>query len=182
MSGETNPTIGGGDPNAPIDPALAAFLTGANTNNAQLNTTLQALLTHFTTPTIPVHDLYASPNAFNLAQRSGLTAYEKACEPLKVKWDGGSTGYPSFIIELRDRARDCKWDTPGITGIMNIPQDASTINILHNYHGLQEASVNAAFAARTNLRLYTVPLRQILPYWRCIHLNLWYTRQFPSKR
>ena len=94
---------------AVVDPAVAALLATNNTNNVQLNATLQALLNHFATPTAQIHDLFESPNAFNLSNRSGLTAYEQACSALDFKWDGGASQYPTFLIELQDRVRDCKW-------------------------------------------------------------------------
>ena len=136
----------------PADPNLAAILASANTNNAQLNATLQALLAHFATPLTPVHDLFSSNLPFNLAHRSGLTAYEQACAPLKTKWDGSADEYPTLLIELRDKARDCKWDAPGDTGITTIPQAGNNFNILYNHHGLTTASIDAAYLARTNDR------------------------------
>ena len=115
---------------AAVDPAIAALLDSNNTNSLQLNATLQALLNHFATPSTQVHDLFESPDPFNLGTRSGLTAYEQACKPLPSKWNGGSSDYPTLIIELIDKARDCKWDATNGTGIITIPQDGTDINIL----------------------------------------------------
>ena len=72
---DTGATAGTAGAAPPTDPNLAALLASANTNNVQLNATLQALLNHFATPSVPVHDLFASSQPFNLAHRSGLTAY-----------------------------------------------------------------------------------------------------------
>ena len=135
---------------AALDPALAAILETNNTNSAQLNTTLAALLAHFATPTQQVHDLCASPNPLNLAQRSGLTAYEKACEALDTKWDGSASDYPTFVVELGDRSRDCKWDATNGSGILDIPQDGTTLNIITNPRELRTTSIDAAYVARTN--------------------------------
>ena len=154
MSSETEDTGLPAEPPVPVpvDPALTTLLTNANTNNEQLNATLQVLLTHFSAPSVPVHDLFASNQPFNLAHQSGLAAYEQACAPLKSKWNGGPSDYPTFLIELRDCARDCKWDASGTTGIVNIPQHGRAINVLHNHHGLREASVLDAYAAGTEPR------------------------------
>ena len=53
---------------------------------------------------------------------------------------------PSFVIKLRIRAQERKWDAPGDQGILNIDGK----NILTEYHSITETQINTASTACTN--------------------------------
>ena len=47
-------------------------------------------------PDVPVVELYASNNPFDLKPRSGNHAFEDILKPLKTVWDGTAQTFPSF--------------------------------------------------------------------------------------
>ena len=114
---------------------------------------IQALATAITNmnnppTTVPITDLFSSGQPFNLATRSGLTAYEQSSEPLKNVWDGEAATFPSFVIQLHLRANKAKWNATDASGILEI----SGKNLLTDYHKITDAEITAARNGRTDQR------------------------------
>ena len=96
----------------------------------------------------PVLDPYTSAEPFDLSSRAGSTAFANASSALDETWDGTVANFPSFLIALRIRANEVRWDVAGDTGIITI---AGT-NLLTHYHSTTDAAIANAYAARTNDR------------------------------
>ena len=106
--------------------ALQALATAINAfpSNSQANSA-------------PVLDPFASNDPFDLSTRSGATAYEKVSSPLDVLWNGAVSSFPSFVVSLRIRAREAKWDSAGDTGITEVDGK----NILTEYHSISDDDI-----------------------------------------
>jgi len=111
-------------------------------------------------PPPQVFDPFASDAAFDLSTRSGSTAYATISAPLDEIWNGDTSTFPSFVVSLRIRAKEGKWDAAGttdaVTGITtpnptNI-LDVGGRNILTDYHSISDADVLAATTSPLNDR------------------------------
>ena len=114
---------------------------------------IQALATAITNmnnppTTVPITDLFSSGQPFNLATRSGLTAYEQSSEPLKNVWDGEAATFPSFVIQLHLRANKAKWNATDASGILEISGE----NLLTDYHKITDAEITATRNGRPDQR------------------------------
>ena len=95
-----------------------------------------------------VYDPFASTEAFDLSSRSGSSAYAKISSPLDTLWEGDVSTFPSFVVLLRIRAREGKWNSLGDEGILTL----AGRNILTEYHSISDADIETARIARTNDR------------------------------
>ena len=77
-------------------------------------------------------DAFEYVNPFDLGSRSGSYAFSKASAPLDKPWDGTIEQLPSFIISLRVRASEVRWNSPAPQGILDINRS----NLLTDYHSL----------------------------------------------
>jgi len=50
---------------------------------------------------VPIHDLYDSPDAFDLSTRAGADASNENSQLLKNLWDGTPKTFPAFFIQLK---------------------------------------------------------------------------------
>ena len=91
----------------------------------------------------PVVDLYSSNQPFDLANRTGLNAFQNISKPLDEIWDGTTEKFPHFVISLKVRAAEGRWDAAAPQGIMTVAGH----NILTAYHSITTADITAE---RTN--------------------------------
>ena len=102
----------------------------------------------------PVFDPFDSNDPFDLSTRAGSTAYTTISAPLDEIWDGHVSTFPSFIVALRLRGEEGKWNAPAPHGILSFPTGvgAATNNILTDYHSVTEAQIVTARTARVDQR------------------------------
>ena len=93
-------------------------------------------------------DPFATNDPFDLSSRVGSNAFLSSSAPLDVIWDGDVANFPSFVVALRLRAKEAKWDAAGDSGILTI----SGKDILTEYHSISTTDIEAARTARTNNR------------------------------
>ena len=97
-----------------------------------------------------IYDPFQADRPFNLTTRLGQQAYAEACAPLddNCKWDGSVETFPSFVVALKLRASEAQWDAPAPHGILTI----GAINLLTEYHSINDAQITEARAARIDDR------------------------------
>ena len=103
-----------------------------------------------------VFDPFASTDPFDLSSRSGSMAYATISAPLDNIWNGDTSTFPSFVVSLRIRAKEGKWDAPGTTNVTTevVTPDPTSIhnvaikNILTEYHSITDAEIATATIAR----------------------------------
>ena len=122
-------------------------------NNAALANAIAALaaaVAAIRPPAAPtkIYDPFASNDPFDLSSRSGSTAYTSCSAPLDQIWDGDVSNFPSFVVVLRLRAKEGKWDAAGDTGILQVDGK----DILTEYHSITNQHIEDARIARTNDR------------------------------
>lgn len=100
----------------------------------------------------PLLDIFAAAQPFDRATRAGASAYDKACAPLDVLWDGTIESFPSFMIALRIRADEVRWNSAAPQGILSYTVGADQKDLLTEYHTITEAIAEAARAARNDAR------------------------------
>jgi hypothetical protein len=107
----------------------------------------------------PTLQLYDASTPFNLYTRIGSSAWEKACAPLDVKWDGTIDKLPAFIIALKTRGLAAKWNAPAPNGVLSysVPSTiagapAIDRSILTEYHSIPMNVITDAATARTDDR------------------------------
>jgi hypothetical protein len=96
----------------------------------------------------PLLDPFAATAPFDLSSRAGSTAYSTACSVLEEIWDGTPNTLPSFLVCLRIRADEVKWDAADPHGILTY----GTHNLLTGHHNITDATLEAARTARTDPR------------------------------
>ena len=104
---------------APVDPAALANALQALTAVLQ---TLQA--NPPASPSAAAHanimDAFNSIHPFDLGSRAGSYDFSKASAPLDETWYGTIKQFPSFIISIRVRASEVRWNAPAPQGILDI--------------------------------------------------------------
>jgi len=88
-------------------------------------------------PPAPVFDPFVEDQPFNLSSRAGDQAYTNTSAAFNHEdvWDGNVSNFLSFIMVLRLRAEEGKWNATA-------PHDIFTINgnnILSDYHSITDA-------------------------------------------
>ena len=128
------------------------------TDNAALAAAILALTNVIATmrqpapaPT-PVFDPFDSTKPFDLSTRAGSTAYTTISAPLDEIWDDHIADFPSFIVALRLRSEEGKWNATGPQGILTFPTGTTGVsnNILTNYHSITDAQIETARDARVD--------------------------------
>ena len=81
----------------------------------------------------------------DLADRTGITLFNKGSEALTTKFDGSPKNLQPFLAELRARANECNWQA-----ILTIA-DAGAVNrnLLTEHGFLTQANVDVGVAERT---------------------------------
>lgn len=139
---------------------------GGGSNQPNPNALLAAAITQLTQiiaqqqqPRVPIYDPYDPTQPFDLSNRVGNEAYNNAKAALNQTWDGTTAGFPEFLLSIRMRADDAKWDAPSPHGITHVPTGATdaqgnpvTAHLLTEYHLITDAMVTAANTARTDPR------------------------------
>ena len=69
-------------------------------------------------------------------------------------WDGHVATFPSFIVALRLRSQEGKWNAAAPHGILSFPTGVGTAtnNILTDYHSIADAQIVTARTARVDQR------------------------------
>ena len=101
---------------------------------------------------VPILDPFNATSPFDLGTRAGSFAWSQACSPLTVKWDGNIENLPPFLIALRIRAQEVKWDAPPPHGILTFTTQGANKNLLQDYHSITPAMTEAARVARADPR------------------------------
>jgi hypothetical protein len=99
-------------------------------------------------PAGPLLDPFDASTPFDLSSRAGSTAYATASSALDETWDGMPDTLPSFVVCLRIRSAEVKWDAPDHHGILTY----GTHDLLTAHHSVTEATLEAARIARTDSR------------------------------
>jgi hypothetical protein len=124
-----------------------------NDQLAALTGVLTALQNQQNQPRAPmVQDPFSSSDAFDLSSRAGESAFKQAGAPLDTIWDGTTATFPSFIVALRIRAAEARWDATDGTGIMHYTIGGKALKLLEDYSQITEADLEAERVARTNPR------------------------------
>ena len=128
-----------------------------DTSNTAIAAALQALATAVAAlrPAVAptkVHDPFATNDPFDLDTRSGSSAYSTISSPLDQLWDGAVESFPSFLVAVRIRAKQGKWNATGDEGILSIDVDGKSKELLTAYHSITDAAIEIARVARTNAR------------------------------
>jgi hypothetical protein len=110
--------------------ALAKAVATLNTNNAANAANAAAA----TLPTVrqPLLDPFDSNDPFDFSSRAGSVAFAAASAPLDKSWDGRVETFPSFIVTLRIRASEVKWNAADPQGILTFNGN----NLLTHYHSV----------------------------------------------
>ena len=128
-----------------------------DTSNNDIAAALQALaaaVATFRPAATPakVHDPFATNKPFNLDTQSGSSAYNTISSPLDQLWDGAVESFPSFLVALRIRAKQGKWNATGDKVILTIDVDGKNKELLTEYYSITDGAIEIARAARTNVR------------------------------
>ena len=123
-------------------------------------------------PPAPTYATFPTDTPFDLDTRAGSRAFSQMCEPLESKWDGTPQSFAPFLLELRVRSQEVKWDAAAPHGIMSYPHTTGTAphqvttnhHLLTNYHELTAPIVEAARLARTDDRA----IQNALGLYKCI--------------
>lgn len=97
-------------------------------------------------------DPFDSDQPFDLTSRSGSQAFTTASAPLDETWDGTIQTFPSFLISLRVRASEVKWDAPPPCGILTYTIHGIACNLFTKHHSISEAELEQARTLRINDR------------------------------
>ena len=97
---------------------------------------------------VPLLDPFDESTPFNLSARAGSTAYATACSALDETWDGMPDTLPSFVVCLRIRSAEVKWNAAAPHGILTY----GTHDLLKAHHNITEATITDARTARTDPR------------------------------
>ena len=83
----------------------------------------------------------------DLADRTGITLFNKGSESLTTKFDGSPKNLQPFLAELRARANECNWQA-----ILTIA-DAGAVNrnLLTEHGFLTQANVDVGVADRATI-------------------------------
>jgi hypothetical protein len=131
--------------------ALAGAIATMNANNLANNA---ARLPH-----VAITDFFDNVSPFDLSTRAGSTAFQQACTALDEPWDGPVDAFPAFIIAVKMRSTEVRFDAPAPQGIFSIttssagdPGHPVIRNILTEYNSITEAQIESARANRTDPR------------------------------
>jgi hypothetical protein len=129
---------------------LAAALTTLANAIATLNTNNAANAANAAAAPPPVHqpllDPFDSNDPFDLSSRAGSVAFAAASAPLDESWDGSVETFPSFIVTLRIRASEVKWNAADPQGILTFNDN----NLLTHYHSVTDDDIANAHTARVD--------------------------------
>jgi len=123
------------------------------TNNTALANAIAALAAAVTAIQLPVltpiiYNPFVTNDAFDLSSRVGSSAFISASALLDIIWDSDVLNFPSFIVALRLRTKEGKWDAAGDTGILTIGEQ----DFLTDYHSIDTADIDTARTNCTNNR------------------------------
>jgi hypothetical protein len=99
-------------------------------------------------PPGPLLDPFDAATPFDLAARAGSTAYATACSALDETWDGMPDTLPAFVVCLRIRSAEVKWDAAAPNGILTY----GAHDLLTAHHSISEATLEAARVNRQDPR------------------------------
>ena len=127
---------------------------------------------------VPVFDPFDSADPFDLSTRAGSTAYSTISAPLDEVWDGHVATFPSFIVALRLRGEEGKWNAAAPQGILTFPSATAgvTNNILTDYHSVTDTQITTARAARVDQRAIQIAkaMFNCIKSWEYAYSFRWY--------
>lgn len=97
---------------------------------------------------VPLLDMFSCGTSFNLSTRSGAAAYNTLSKPTKEAWDGPVSTFPKFVVGLKLRALEGKWEANHGSGILMI----NTNNLLTEYHYITDTQITDTKTAQTSDR------------------------------
>jgi len=84
-----------------------------------------------------IYNPFESNDPVDLSTRSRSSAYDKISSPLDNVWSSDVDTFPSFVVSLKIRAKEGKWDATGDTGIIRIVGK----DLLTNYHSITDSEI-----------------------------------------
>jgi len=84
-----------------------------------------------------IYDSFESNNPFDLSTCSSCSAYDKIFSTLDNVWSGEVDNFPSFVVSLKNRAKEGKWDATRDTGTLRIAGK----DFLTNYHSITDSEI-----------------------------------------
>ena len=143
------------DPNAALLTLFTDMLTQLNETRAEAAAARAELQVHIqaqaaaptagarATASAAIYDLYNTGQPLDFATRLGSTAYSQMQAPLAVTWDGQTSTFPEFLLELRSHCKQ-----KGMDNILTIAGK----NLFTEYQAITIAEIEAARTARTDTR------------------------------
>jgi hypothetical protein len=125
--------------------ALAAAVTQLNTLTAGAAIGPGAVAA---APRAPLLDPFDTTTPFDLSSWAGSTAYATACSALDETWNGMPDTLPSFVVCLRIRSAEVKWNSPAPNGILTY----NGLDLLTAHHNITETDIETVRVARTDAR------------------------------
>ena len=125
-----------------------------NTTLANAIAALSATIAGFTPPPphptlpVPVLDPFESDDSFDLSSRVGFLAYSTISSPLDDIWDGSVSTFHLFVVALRLRTSEGKWNKATDPGILTFGTTPNTQNIFTDYHSITDAAIKTVRVAR----------------------------------
>ena len=129
-----------------------------DTSNTAIASALQDLATAVValrpavSPT-KVHDPSSTNNPFNLDTRYESNAYSTISSSLDQLWDGAVESFLSFLVAIRIRAKQGKWNATGNQGILTIDVNGTDRDLLMEYHSVTDVVIEAARLNQKNARV-----------------------------
>jgi len=117
-------------------------------------------------PPAPVFDTFVEDQPFNLASHAGDQAYTSISATINSEdlWYGNVSTVPSFVVALRLRAEEGKWNATAPHGILAI----SGNNILSDYRSITNAQIEVARTAQTDDR----DIQSLCAMFQCIKSSI----------
>ena len=139
------------NPNPTIDTSVGPPVAVDNTSLTRAAAALSIAIAAMRPPlpqiaTSSFHNPFVLPDSFDLSSCSGAVAYQLSSSPLDELWERGAATFHSFVVSLRIRAREGKWNTGVPQGILDIGGQ----DILIEYHSITDTEIEAARTARKN--------------------------------
>jgi len=121
------------------------------THNTAISAVLQSLATSVAALqpaaiTPKIDDQFDSNDPFDLSTRSWSSAYDNISVPLDDVWSGDVDTFPSFVVSLRFRTKEGKWNKAGTQGLLKV----ATIDNLTDYHSITDTKITDARTGRTD--------------------------------
>lgn len=95
-------------------------------------------------PVAALLDPFDSDQPFDLTSRCGSQAFAAASATLDETWDDTIQTFPSFLISLRARASEVKWDAPPPCRILRNNINDINYHLFTEHHSIPEDHLEQA--------------------------------------